>query len=362
MATLVASGAAEREVLDLVAGEVGRLLEADVASLVRCTGDQGEIVAGWSASSARRVPTGLVFDLDRATATRVALRTGRPVRVDEGQLPADEGVIRELGIRSAVAAPIDVAGRRWGVVRAARTDETPLPDGAEKRLGDFAELVAQAIANAEALEQLTASRARIVEASDAARRRIERNLHDGAQQRLVSLALTVRLAQKTLQDVPGAQSVLAQVSEELADALTELRELARGIHPAVLTQHGLGPALDALAARSAVPVDLDFAPDERLPAPVEATAYYVVAEALTNVAKYARATAASVSVRRRDGDLVVDVRDDGIGGAAIDAGSGLRGLADRVEAVHGALRVESPAGNGTRVTAAIPVDGVSGSG
>ncbi len=362
VAMLVAVEAPQQEVWDCVVTEVGGLLDADTASLVRRDGDQGVIVAGWSASPAHRVRMGHTFDVDSSIATRKALLEGRPSRADEEALAAGDVALRALGLRSAVAAPITVAGRVWGAIRAARTGADPLPAGAEQRLGDFAEIVAQAIANAEAREELTASRARIVEASDAARRRIERNLHDGAQQRLVSLALNVRLAQKTLGGAPGAEPILGRLAEELAAALTELRELARGIHPATLTEHGLGPALESLAARSPVPVEFTHAPTTRLPAPVEATAYYVVAEALTNVAKYARAGHVSVSVQALPTELVIEVRDDGVGGASIDGGSGLRGLADRVEAVRGRLRVESPPGRGTTVAAAIPVSGGPASG
>jgi signal transduction histidine kinase len=354
VAMLVAAAAPQQELLDRVVEEVGRLFGADVASLVRCDGERAEIVAGWAASSTRRVRTGHVFDIDTSLVTRNALLTGRPARGDETELgPA--GVVGELGIRSAVAAPIDVPGRRWGVVRAGKTGQEPLPAGAETRLGDFAELVAQAIANAEAREELTASRARIVQAGDAARRRIERNLHDGAQQRLVALALSLRLAERRLEDDPRATALLADISTELSEALQELRELARGIHPAVLTDRGLGVALEALAARAPVPVELVAAPGERLPEPVEATAYYIVAESLTNVAKYAGATAATVTVERADGRLLVQVRDDGVGGADMSRGSGLRGLADRAEALRGTLHVESSAGRGTVVTAELPV-------
>jgi signal transduction histidine kinase len=355
VAMLVAAGAPQRELLESVACEVGRLFSADVASLVRCDGERAEIVAGWNASPARPVRTGHVFDVETSFVTKTALRTGRPARGDERQL-RDE-VVRELGIRSAVAAPIDVAGRRWGVVRAGRTGEEPLPAGAETRLGDFAGLVAQAIANAEARQELTASRSRIVEAGDAARRRIERNLHDGAQQRLVGLSLSLRLAQRRLEGDPRASRLLAGLAEDVAEALRELRELARGIHPAVLTDRGLGPALEALAARAPLPVELRTTPRERLPEPVEATAYYIVAEALTNVAKYAGATVATVSVEHPDGRLRVAVADDGIGGADMTRGSGLRGLADRAEALRGTLRVESAAGRGTTVIAELPVGG-----
>ena len=357
VATLVASEAPQRELFDSVASEVGHLFGADVSSLVRYDGQQVEIVAGWCRPPAPPVPTGLIVDVDQATATRKALQTGQPARADEVELVSDGAaeILRELGIRSAVAAPIGVAGRLWGAVTVARTREEPLPPGAEARLGDFAELVAQAIANAEAGEQLAASRARIVQASDAERRRIERNLHDGAQQRLVSLSLALRLAEAKLRDDPQVGPIVAQASAELALALQELRELARGIHPAVLSDHGLDAALGALAARAPLPVELVATPGERLPEPIEATAYYLVAESLTNVAKYARATAATVSVTRVNGELRVAVSDDGVGGADIERGSGLRGLADRVEAMDGTLRIESAAGSGTVVAATIPV-------
>ncbi len=203
--------------------------------------------------------------------------------------------------------------------------------------------------------ELRRSRARIVEAGDAERRRLERNLHDGAQQRLVSLSLSLRLAQARLQSDPAAAGeLLTAAGAELAQALEELRELARGIHPAVLTDRGLGPALESLADRAPLPVELDHVPGERLPAPVEAAAFYVVAEALTNVAKYADATSVRVSVARFNGRAVVEVADDGRGGADPAQGTGLRGLVDRVEALNGHLDVESPVGRGTRVRAEIP--------
>ena len=205
-------------------------------------------------------------------------------------------------------------------------------------------------------EELRSSRARIVEAGDVERRRLERNLHDGAQQRLVSISLFLRLAQgKVRTDLDGAEELLARAGDELALALEELRELARGIHPAVLTDRGLEPALQTLITRSPVPTTLAEAPDERLPEPVEAAAYYVVAEALTNVAKYAQASAATVRIARSNGRAIVEVADDGVGGADPTLGSGLRGLADRVEALDGLLAVESAPGSGTIVRAEIPV-------
>ena len=205
------------------------------------------------------------------------------------------------------------------------------------------------------LEDLRASRARVVETADVERRRLERNLHDGAQQRLVALSLSLALAERDFADDKAICAVFEQTRSELADTLAELRELARGIHPAVLTERGLGPALDALAGRAHVPVDVRELPGERLPAGVEAAAYYLVAEALTNVAKYAEASIATVRVCVEDSHLLVEVADDGVGGADASRGSGIRGLADRVEALDGRLDVHSPPGAGTRVSAAIPL-------
>jgi signal transduction histidine kinase len=254
-----------------------------------------------------------------------------------------------------VAAPVTVGGGLWGALAAGTRAADGLPDGVEQRLCDFAELVAQALANADATEQLAASRARIVEAGDAERRRLERNLHDGAQQRLVSVALDLRLIRATVEKDPQkAAEQLTATQEQLARGLDELRELARGIHPAVLTERGLGPALESLVERAPVPVEITELPDERLAGPVEAAAYYVVAEAITNVAKYAQATRATVGVRRADGNATVTVEDDGIGGADPDRGSGLRGLADRVAALNGQLEVDSAPAQGTRVSARIP--------
>jgi signal transduction histidine kinase len=225
-----------------------------------------------------------------------------------------------------------------------------------QRLCDFADLVAQALANADAYEKLAASRARLVEVGDAERRRLERNLHDGAQQRLVSVALGLNMVAGKLESDPEtARTLLSGAQTELARGLEELRELARGIHPAVLTDRGLGPALDALAARAPLPIDVTMVPDERLSPPVEAAAYYVIAEAITNVAKYANATGATVSIARANGAATVTVSDDGVGGADPTVGSGLSGLAARVEALNGRLDIDSPPGGGTRITAEIPL-------
>ena len=358
VATLVASEGDPTDVFSAVTEEVGRLLGAHSANMVRYEhGDEAIVVGGWSAAGTPAVEVGTRVPLDGETASARVWRTGRPVRVDS----YDDGPgtlaerLRELGFRCGVAAPIMLSGRLWGAVVVSSVRPGTFGPGDEDRISSFAELVAQALANAEARELLAASRRRIVQAGDEERRRLERNLHDGAQQRLVALALTVRMVERKLESDPEtACRMLAHAGTELDQALAELREIARGLHPAVLTDRGLGPALDALATRAPIPVDVAGAIDARLPAPVEAAAYYVVAEALTNVAKYARASEARIDVRRDDGRVVVEVADDGVGGADASRGSGLRGLADRVEALGGRLEVSSPAGGGTTLCATLP--------
>jgi PAS domain S-box-containing protein len=361
VATLVARESGHAEVFELVTEEVTRLLGARSASVVRYRRDgHGVVIGGWGAPGAARLPPGSVVELDSDSAAGGVYRTGQPVRI-EGFDPAAEGLERalaELGFTAALGAPIRVEGELWGALVASTDAEEPWSEGAERRLSDFAELIAQAVANADAREQLTASRARVVEASDAERRRLERNLHDGAQQRLVTLALTLRLAQTRAVDAPEeARDLLDGAREELSLALAELRELANGLHPAVLSDRGLDAALEALAARVPVVVEVADVPRERLPEPVEVAAYYLVSEALTNVVKYAQASAVTVSISPVDGALVVEVSDDGVGGADVSRGSGLRGLADRIGALSGELVVDSPPGGGTRIRAVIPVRG-----
>jgi signal transduction histidine kinase len=267
--------------------------------------------------------------------------------------------IASFGYTSAAAAPIKLGGNVWGALVAAGQGIAPFPAGTEQRLADFADLVAQALANAEAYRKLADSRARIVEVTDNERRRLERNLHDGAQQRLVSLALQLRLIQNAMERDPGAAaSLLGKAHDELGQALEELRELARGIHPATLTMDGLRTALTGLTEHAPLPVQIARIPAERLPEPVEVAIYYLVAEAITNVTKYAQATRATVTVERPNGDghVTVAVEDDGVGGADPENGTGLVGLADRIEALGGRLNVHSPPGRGTRLIAEIPCD------
>jgi signal transduction histidine kinase len=253
-------------------------------------------------------------------------------------------------------APITAGGRLWGALSVFSASTGHFPPDAEQRLADFTNLVALALESAEAYDQLTASRARIVEASMAERRRLERNLHDGAQQRLVTLAVHLRLARECVREDPAAaEAMLASLGRELKLALEELRELARGLHPAVLTDRGLEPALRSLANRAPFPVEISGIPPLRLEEGVEAAVYYLVAESLTNAAKHAGASEARIGIEATDAEVVVEVSDNGRGGAGSDRGSGIRGLADRIEALGGRIDLESPRGGGTVVRAVLPL-------
>jgi signal transduction histidine kinase len=288
----------------------------------------------------------------------LVFETGRPARIADCRETdgPGAGVARVWGIRSAVGAPIKVEGRLWGVVTVASMNEAPLPVDTEARLAGFTELVATAVANAESRAALTASRARIVAAADTARSRIERDLHDGAQQHLVSLALKVRAAQAFIPPDAGELAAeLDAVAAGIGNVLDELRELAQGIHPPTLARGGIGSALTTLARRSAVPVELEVGVVGRLPEAVEVAVYYVVAEALTNAAKHAQASLVHVGVHLDAARVWLAVRDDGIGGAEPDRGSGLLGLRDRVEAIGGTIDIASPKGSGTTYLVTIPV-------
>jgi signal transduction histidine kinase len=360
VAIAVATGTPSDRLFNVVTEEVGRLFGAEWAETARfAEGGDGAIVVGqWSRTGEYRfeaVGERLPFGGSPLT---LAYRTGRSARLDyETGAPEHQARMTELDIASAVAAPIFVGEQLWGGITLGVPFPETFPADTEERLAQFTGLVGLAIVNAETASQLAASRARIVRAGDEERRRLERNLHDGAQQHLVTLSLTLRLAQAKLEDDPaGARMLLDSASAELAQALEELRELARGIHPAILSDRGLRPALEALLTRLPFPVDLDDTTAARLPPPVEAAAYYVVAESLTNVAKYAEAQSAHVRVARRNGLAIVEVEDDGLGGADASRGTGLRGLADRVEALAGRLSVTSAEGSGTRVRAEIPLE------
>jgi signal transduction histidine kinase len=358
VATLVARAVSPSEVFDAVAGEVARLLDAPVTTLLRLEPDgTGTIVASWGAL-AGDVPVGTRYGLEGDGVVTSVLRTGRAARIEtyEGAPDATAALARRLGLRFSVTGPIVVEGRLWGLISAAWTEPGRLPGGIEGRLAQFTELVATAIANADSRAQLSASRARVVAAADETRRRIERDLHDGTQQRLVSLALDLRGAEASVpSELVELRAQLSHVAEDLAGAVNELQEISRGIHPAILSQGGLGAALKTLACRSSVPVKLDLPADPRLPDSVEVAVYYLVSEALTNVAKHAHASIIHVDLEADDGMVQVSVRDNGIGGARPEQGSGLIGLRDRIEALGGKSDLASPEGKGTTLLAKIPL-------
>jgi signal transduction histidine kinase len=357
VATLVAGDPNAGRLFEAVCEEVGRVLGVESANILRYEDDGTQTVVGaWAAGRAPWFPPGERVPIDGETVSGKLRRSGRPERVDEYSGVRGELVkrLRTVGIRSAVGAPVSVAGRTWGAIVASSGRPHAFPEGAEDRLADFAELVTAALANVDAREQLAASRARIVEAGYEERRRLGRDLHDGAQQELVGAVLSLRLAQRRWAQAPEeARELVEEALEHMQSGIRDLRELAAGIHPSVLTDRGLRAALEALATRSSMPVELGEVPIQRLPSPVETSAYFVVAEALTNAAKHARCGQAFVDVLVEDGAVTVEVRDDGVGGADPSAGSGLRGLADRVSALGGRLEVESPEGVGTTVRARI---------
>jgi signal transduction histidine kinase len=285
------------------------------------------------------------------------MRTCRPARCDNySQAPGEYAdAVRRLGLRSSVAVPIVVEGRLWGAI-AVGSRHGRFPADTEQRMAGFTELIGTAMANADSRAQLTASRARIVTAGDDARRRIERDLHDGTQQRLLALGLALRLAQSAVPaDLPQLQRQIGRVGDELTVASEELRELARGIHPAILSHGGLGPALRTLARRAALPVELDVRTETRPADPIEVAAYYVVSEALTNTTKHARASCARVTFEQRDGLMHLSIYDDGVGGADPAGGSGLIGLRDRVQALGGSIEFKSPPGEGTAIVVELPL-------
>jgi signal transduction histidine kinase len=360
VATLVAHGAPPAEVFEAVIAEVGELLSADAAALSRYEPD-GTVttIGGWSradgyfADGTRHVKA-------EGTLGSLIFDTHEPGRISSYQDTAGSlaDFVRGMGWRSSVGSPILVGGRLWGVVGVASTSDRPLPRNTERRLAEFTELVATAIANAQSREELAASRARLVATADAARRQIESDLHDGAQQRLVSLALELRAAEEMVPaELRELRADLSRVVEGLTSVLEDLREIAHGIHPAMLAEGGLALALKALARRSAIPAKLDVRAEARVPEPVEVAAYYVVSEALTNAAKHANASVVHVAVEAQGRVLRVSVRDDGLGGADPSRGSGLLGLKDRAEAIGGTMSLHSPSRGGTLLQIELPLSG-----
>ncbi|OBK70856.1 histidine kinase [Mycobacterium sp. 1274761.0] len=359
VATLVARGLPPAQVFSAAVLELSDSLGVANVALLRYTPDGAYIVVG--ARDERGNPIiakGERLSLDGDTVASRIRRERRPARLDsfDGVEGTTAARIRGGGLRSAVGAPVIVDDKIWGALIVGCTSREPLPPGTEESIGDFADLVSTAIANAETRAELTASRARIVAASDQARRRFERDLHDGAQQRVVSLGLELRGVEASVPpDLPQLREQISNAVCGLAAVAADLREISRGIHPAILSRGGLCPAIHALARRCPVPVTVDMNVHERMPEPVEVAAYYVVAEALTNAAKHAGASEIRVHASARSGNLHLVIGDDGVGGATVGGGSGLIGLKDRVEALAGRLDVVSPFGSGTMVTASIPL-------
>jgi signal transduction histidine kinase len=360
VATLVAHGVEPTEVFSAVATELAWCLGVYFSALWRYQPDGSAflVAACDNDPGVKTMPVGTRFPLEGDNVPGRIFRTSRSARIDDYENARGPAAarLRGLGLRAAVGAPIIVDDRVWGAAIVG-SSRGPLPEDTEERVEEFTDLVATAIANAETHTELTASRARIVAAADDARRRIERDLHDGAQQRLVSLGLEMRAVEASLP--PGLHSFKEQISHfvrGLAGISADLQEISRGIHPAILSKGGLGPALKTLARRSSVPVELDVGVDQRLPDSVEVAAYYVVAESLTNAAKHARASEITVRVKADAANLHLLIRDDGIGGADTAKGSGLIGLADRVEALGGQMTISSPTGRGTSLAVKIPLE------
>ncbi|GAA0727246.1 DUF4118 domain-containing protein [Dactylosporangium roseum] len=363
VATLVARAASPAEVFHAVTTEVSRLLDDRHTTLLHYEPDGTVTVVSTNQPSLMVLPGSrwrtTAHENGQAgngSVTDMVWRTGRAARTDSYADDADPGNAcrRALGIQAAVAVPIVVEDRLWGTLAVTSAQAEPLPPDAEARITDFTDLAATAIANADSRAQLIASRARIATAADEARQRIERDLHDGAQQHLIAIGLELRAAEDV--DMPPEQlrAHMAHAATSLTAVVTDLRELARGIHPAILGAGGLAPALKALARRSAIPVQLHIHTDHRPPTPVEVAAYYVVSESLTNAAKHSQASVVDVNVTTQSDMLQLAIHDDGVGGADPARGSGLTGLRDRVEALGGHVAITSPPNVGTSLLVTIP--------
>jgi signal transduction histidine kinase len=354
VATLVARGTPPPDVFSAVAEELAQLFGFGIAKVLRYEDDgTATVLGGWS-QPGMHIPIGSRLTVEGEGAAVSVRRTERPARARfDGPPGSVADCFRRVGVDSGVGGPIVVQGRLWGVVIGAVAGTEPLPSDVEQRMAEFMELVATAIANAEGRAELTASRARVVATADETRRRIERDLHDGAQQRLVHSIIALKLARRAAADDAKAAPLVEEALEHAEAAIESLRELVHGILPAALSR-GLQPAIEGLVARLVVPVTVDV-PSGRLPEAVERTAYFVVAEALTNVVKHANAQRAEVRAFTDGDELCVVVADDGVGGARLDDSSGLLGLKDRLSALDGELRVDSPPGGGTTLTARLPL-------
>ena len=359
VATLVARGAPAGEVFRAVADEVAYAIDVVNTCLLRFEPDgSGALVAAHNEAGLKAMPVGARLDLEGDNVAAMVLSTGQPARMNTHEDAAGPAaaLIRDLGYRSGVGVPVIVDGRLWGTAIVGSSSKQPPPLDTESRLRGFAELVATAIANADARAELMASRARIVAAADDARRRFERDLHDGAQQRLVSLGLMLRAVEDSIPShLPAVKEQVSDIIAGLLAANEELRQLSHGLHPAILSRGGLRPAIRNLARRSAVPVELDLDVERRLPEPVEVATYYVAAEALTNAAKHAHASTVTLSMAADACGVRLSVQDDGVGGADLGNGSGLIGLKDRVEALGGRMQISSINQHGTTLIAEMPL-------
>jgi signal transduction histidine kinase len=356
LATLVAHGVPPVEVFDAVAREMGRILGTDQTVIVRYDADGKTLtrVGGWN--YAQISAPGRRWAIEEGTASGLVFRTGKSVRISRhmGTGPISLA-LREHGVTSSAGCPIMVGRRLWGAAIVSSITPEPLPVDTEQRMADFTELAALAIANAQSHADLKASRARVVAAADETRRRIERDLHDGTQQRLIYIGLQLREIEYAVPHGLGQlKNQLTHVSRIVDETVTDLQEISRGLHPALLAKGGLSRALALLAGRSAIPVDLNISLDRRLPEHLEVSIYYIVSEALTNVAKHAHASRVSVDLIMTETAVRLCICDDGVGGADCTGGSGLVGLNDRVDSVGGDLDISSPVGEGTTLIAVIP--------
>ena len=352
VATLVANGSPPSEVFSAVSRESGLILRAETTRLLRFEADGSASVVGAWRRTGDPVPVGSRIRIDTVVAApvRQSGESARMIEESPPELPA--------GRYSAVGTPIRVGGALWGAMTALSPEERPLPDGTEARMAQITDLVGTAVANAQARADLLASRARIVSAGDESRRHIERDLHDGIQQRLVTLGLRLRSVDQIMPPGSGeARQELAEASNMVAEAMNDVRAVSRGVHPAILSEGGLVPALKAASRASALPMELDLRVEHRLPSPVEVAAYYVVAEAMTNAAKHAQASVVQLRAVVEGGRLCLTVSDDGTGGADPSRGSGLIGLTDRVEALGGTMAIMSPPKAGTTIEVELPLVG-----
>jgi signal transduction histidine kinase len=360
LATLVARGASPGEVFGAVAREVGQVLGAQHTAVYRYEPDATVTNVGvWNTGSVATLPVGARWPVEKGSVKELVSRTGAPGRVDGIEDAVGTGTLlaalRDMGVKSAVGCPITVGGRLWGAVVAVSTSD-PLPQGTEERMLEFTDLLVVAIGNADSRAELRASRARVLAASDATRRIIERDIHGRTQQRLASLKLELRAIEATAPpELEELRRRLSHTVQALDEAAEDLRELTRGLHPVLLSRKGLEPAIAALARRSAIPVELEICVDQHLEERFEETVYHIVSEALTNAAEHAHASVVYVDLTVKGASIRLGIRDDGQGGADPNRGSGLLSIKDRAEALGGSLQITSPAGGGTSLLIEIPI-------